>query len=70
MFGVKKIGIKLYGNDGVLKSNGWSNLVVINKNKVKNAKKDIEASMLYNMYFRVTPFKDGYKISKNPLVLK
>lgn len=68
MFGVKKMSVKLYSNDGVLKSNNFSNLVVIPKKKIKNAKKDIEASMLYGMYFKATPYKDGYKIGKNPLV--
>lgn len=68
MFAIKKLNIKLYGKDGSLKSNGWSNLVIIAKNKVKNAKTDIEASMLYGMYFRVKPYKDGYKVVKNPIV--
>lgn len=39
MFGVKKMSVKLYSNDGVLKSNNFSNLVVIPKKKSKMLKR-------------------------------
>lgn len=65
MFSIKKIGIKIYDYRGEFK--GYSNLIHIAKKKVRNGKKDIEGAMYGVFSFKVTPFKDGYKLSKNPI---
>ena len=68
MFPILKTGIKIYNYDGKFK--GYSNLLLIYKNKVKNAKKDIEATTHGIFQYKVIPYKDGYKMSKNPVLYK
>lgn len=65
---IKKTGIKVYNHLGEFK--GYSNLMHIAKNKVKNARNDIEGARIGVFDFRVTIYKDGYKMSKNPIIYK
>ena len=68
MFPILKIGIKIYNYEGKFK--GYSNLLLIYKNKVKNAKKDIEATTYGIFQYKVIPYKDGYKMNKNQILYK
>ena len=65
---IKALGIKIYGHNGEYK--GKSNLVVVSKNKIRNGKQDIEASNFGVFHFKATKYKDGYKLSKNPIIFK
>lgn len=65
---IKAIGIKIYNYNGEFK--GYSNLLHISKNKIKNAKRDVEGATFGIFQFKVTTYKDGYKLSKNPIIYK
>lgn len=65
---IKKIGIKVYNHLGEFR--GYSNLMNISKSKIKNARNDIEGARIGVFDFRVTTYKDGYKMSKNPISYK
>lgn len=65
---IKELSVKIYDYNGEYK--GVSNLVVISKNKIRNGKQDIEASNLGVFHFKATKYKDGYKLSKNPIIFK
>lgn len=65
---IKKLKVKVYNHLGEFR--GYSNLTNISKNKVKNAKKDIEGVRIGIFDYRTTIYKDGYKMNRNPIIYK
>lgn len=68
MFPIKELSIKVYNHRG--EYIGISNLIHISKNKLRNGKEDVEGATFGVFQFKARKFKDGYKLSKNPILFK